>query len=54
VDECKPLVVGTPGRLIKHADEGNMYLGSVSHIVLDEADTLFDAGFGDEIKRLLR
>ena len=40
------MVVGTPGRLIKHVDEENMYLGSVSHIILDEADTLFEAGFG--------
>ena len=26
--------------------EGNMYLGNVSHIILDEADTLFEAGGG--------
>ena len=29
-------------------------MSNCTHIVLDEADTLFEAGFGDEIKRLLR
>ena len=47
------VVVGTPGRLVKHVKEGNMYLGRVTHVVLDEADTLFEAGFGDDIRVLL-
>jgi superfamily II DNA/RNA helicase len=48
------VVVGTPGRLIKHVEEGNLYLSGVTHVILDEADTLFEAGFGDEVRRLLR
>ena len=48
------VVVGTPGRLVKHVEEGNMFMSGVTHVILDEADTLFEAGFGDEISRLLR
>ena len=48
------LVVGTPGRIVKHVEKGNMHMSGVAHLVLDEADTLFEAGFGDEIRRLLR
>ena len=42
------LVVGTPGRIVKHVEKGNMHMSGVTHLVLDEADTLFEAGFGDE------
>jgi superfamily II DNA/RNA helicase len=54
LDSAIDVVIGTPGRLIKHVDQGNLFLGSVDAMVLDEADTLFEAGFGDEVKRLLR
>jgi superfamily II DNA/RNA helicase len=33
------VVVGTPGRLIKHVEEGNMFLSGVTHIILDEVNT---------------
>ena len=48
------VVIGTPGRLVKHVEQGNLYLGNVDAMILDEADTLFEAGVGDEVKRLLR
>ena len=54
LDSPVDVVIGTPGRLIKHVEQGNLFLGSVDAMVLDEADTLFEAGFGDEVKRLLR
>lgn len=54
LDRPLDVVVGTPGRLIKHMEEENLFMSNCTHIVLDEADTLFEAGFGDEIKRLLR
>eukprot|EP00241_Pyramimonas_parkeae_P001717 CAMPEP_0114244080 /NCGR_PEP_ID=MMETSP0058-20121206/11141_1 /TAXON_ID=36894 /ORGANISM="Pyramimonas parkeae, CCMP726" /LENGTH=500 /DNA_ID=CAMNT_0001356981 /DNA_START=420 /DNA_END=1923 /DNA_ORIENTATION=- len=47
------LVVATPGRLLQHVDEGNVFLGDVRYLVLDEADTMFDAGFGKEIRRVI-
>ena len=48
------VVVGTPGRLVKHCEEKSLFLGSCKFVVLDEADTLFEAGFGEDVERLLR
>eukprot|EP00850_Spirogloea_muscicola_P012650 SM000082S22892 [mRNA] locus=s82:393706:399992:- [translate_table: standard] len=44
------LVVGTPGRILQHVKEGHMSLSDIRYIVLDEADTMFDKGFGPEIR----
>ena len=30
-----------------------MYFGDVRHVVIDEVDTMFEAGFGDELERIL-
>ena len=54
LDSPIDVIIGTPGRMIKHVEQGNLFLGGVDSMVLDEADTLFEAGFGDEVKRLLR
>ena len=54
LDRSLDVVVGTPGRVIKHCEENNLFLSNVTHVILDEADTLFEAGFGDEVRRLLR
>lgn len=43
------VLVATPTRLLQHWDKGNVYLGDVQVVVLDEADTMFDAGFGPEV-----
>lgn len=47
------MVVGTPGRILQHIEEGNMVYGDIQYVVLDEADTMFDRGFGPEIKKFL-
>ena len=47
------LLVATPGRLVKLMDLGGLYLGDVRHVVMDEVDTMFEAGFGDELERIL-
>ncbi|GAV58225.1 DEAD domain-containing protein/Helicase_C domain-containing protein [Cephalotus follicularis] len=47
------LVVGTPGRVLQHIEEGNMVYGDIKYVVLDEADTMFDRGFGPEIRKFL-
>eukprot|EP00850_Spirogloea_muscicola_P022395 SM000291S10873 [mRNA] locus=s291:38922:44914:- [translate_table: standard] len=44
------LVVGTPGRILQHVKEGHMSVSDIRYIVLDEADTMFDKGFGPEIR----
>lgn len=50
----KPQVlVGTPGRLLDHVRRGGLDLGSVSQLVLDEADQMLDLGFKDELDGIL-
>ncbi|QIZ75654.1 DEAD/DEAH box helicase [Ferrimonas lipolytica] len=46
------LLIATPGRLLEHIAEGNIAMGSVEHVVLDEADRMLDMGFAGELKRL--
>uniref|UniRef100_A0A7S2BW37 RNA helicase n=1 Tax=Haptolina brevifila TaxID=156173 RepID=A0A7S2BW37_9EUKA len=48
------LLVATPGRLLKLMEAGSLYLGDVRHVVLDEVDTMFEAGFGPELDRVLQ
>jgi len=47
------VVICTPGRLLQHVQDNTVYLGDVQYLILDEADTMFDAGFGADIKKLL-
>jgi len=47
------IVVATPGRLIDHLKRGTIELMDIQHIVLDEADTMLDMGFIDDIQFIL-
>ena len=47
------ILVATPGRLIDHLKRGSIELGDITHIVLDEADTMLDMGFVDDIQFIL-
>ena len=49
------VVVGTPARLLGHNANGDLYLGGVTTLVLDEADTLLDRdqGFREEVDKIL-
>ena len=47
------IVVATPGRLLDHAGQGTIDLGSVQILVLDEADRMLDMGFIRDIRRIL-
>jgi superfamily II DNA/RNA helicase len=47
------MVVGTPGRILQHIEEGNLVYGDIKYVVLDEADTMFDRGFGPDIRKFL-
>jgi superfamily II DNA/RNA helicase len=48
------VVVGTPGRLLDLAQQGHLQLGTLSMLVLDEADEMLDLGFLPDIERILR
>ncbi|XVJ71364.1 MAG: DEAD/DEAH box helicase [Rhizobacter sp.] len=47
------LVVATPGRLLDLLASHALSLAQLSTLVLDEADRLLDAGFADEVDRVL-
>jgi len=47
------IVVGTPGRILKHLTKGSLDLSKVQAFVLDEADRMLDMGFADEIDALI-
>jgi len=47
------IVVGTPGRVLKHLQKNNLKLDNLSTLVLDEADRMLDMGFYDDIMRII-
>jgi superfamily II DNA/RNA helicase len=47
------VVVATPGRLLDLVEQHALRLAGVRVLVLDEADRLLDAGFADELARVL-
>ena len=53
LDRGVEIVVATPGRLIDHLKRGSIELRDITHIVLDEADTMLDMGFVDDIQFIL-
>ena len=48
------IVVGTPGRIMDHLERGNLDLGALNTLVLDEADRMLDMGFFDDIATVAR
>ena len=47
------VVVGTPGRILKHLDKGSLQLDALKTLVLDEADRMLDMGFYEDIMRVI-
>jgi ATP-dependent RNA helicase RhlE len=47
------IVVATPGRLLDVLEHNGLTLASLRCLVLDEADRLLDAGFAEELQRVL-
>jgi|TARA_R110002126_G_scaffold13118_7_gene57243 ATP-dependent RNA helicase RhlE len=47
------LLIATPGRLLDLMQQGHVDLGSVSHLILDEADRMLDMGFIHDIKKII-
>ena len=47
------VVVGTPGRILKHLQKGSLQFGGLETLVLDEADRMLDMGFHEDIMLIL-
>ena len=53
VREGVNIIVATPGRLISHLSSMKVDLSQLTHFVLDEADSMLDMGFQDDILRIV-
>ena len=47
------IVVGTPGRILKHLEIRTLKLNRIETLVLDEADRMLDMGFYDDILNII-
>jgi len=47
------IIVGTPGRILKHLSKETLSLENLETLVLDEADRMLDMGFIEEIDKVL-
>ena len=47
------IVVGTPGRILKHLEKETLHLNAVETLVLDEADRMLDMGFLEDITKII-
>ena len=47
------IVVGTPGRVLKHLERGSLELNKLKALVLDEADRMLDMGFYEDIMSII-
>ncbi|CAM4476613.1 MAG: ATP-dependent RNA helicase DbpA [Legionella sp.] len=47
------IIVGTPGRVLKHLKGGSLDLSQLKTLVLDEADRMLDMGFLDDITSII-
>ena len=47
------IVVATPGRLLQQWKDGNLFLGGVQTVVLDEMDTMLEQGFQRELREIM-
>lgn len=47
------IVVGTPGRILKHLQKGSLKLDRLNMLVLDEGDRMLDMGFHEDIMLII-
>lgn len=47
------IIVGTPGRIWDHIEQGNFNTGSIQTLILDEADALLNPDFSETIDKIV-
>ncbi|XP_018784942.1 PREDICTED: ATP-dependent RNA helicase DDX54 [Bactrocera latifrons] len=53
IHTCPDVIVATPGRFLHLCVEMDLKLNSVEYVVFDEADRLFEMGFGQQLNETL-
>ena len=53
LEHAPHIVIGTPGRVLKHIEKASLQLDKLVSLVLDEADRMLDMGFQDDIMRII-
>ncbi|NNG14373.1 MAG: ATP-dependent RNA helicase DbpA, partial [Gammaproteobacteria bacterium] len=53
LEHAPHIVVGTPGRVLKHLQKGSLKLDGLKALVLDEADRMLDMGFHEDIMLII-
>ena len=48
------VLIATPGRLLDLMDHNALTLDQLQYLIIDEADKMFQLGFGDEMNRILK
>ncbi len=48
------LAVATPSSLLRYQKEERLWLSDLSHLVIDEADTLFDKSFIEDTLKVIK
>lgn len=48
------VLVGTPGRVLDHLEQGNVDLSMLTTLVLDEADRMLEMGFQDSLNAIVK
>lgn len=46
------VLIATPGRLLDLIDHNALSISGIKHLVIDEADKMFQLGFGEEVNKL--
>lgn len=54
VRKSHQIIVGTPGRILDHINEGTIDVSYIQHIVLDEVDEMLNIGFIKQIDEILQ
>ncbi|GAA5087952.1 ATP-dependent RNA helicase RhlE [Chryseobacterium ginsengisoli] len=47
------VLIATPGRLLDLIDHNALSISGIQHLVIDEADKMFQLGFGEEMNKLI-
>lgn len=48
------ILVSTPQHVVAQMAEGSLAISDVQYLVLDEADTIFEGGFGQDVYAVVR